>query len=78
MANSHTREAGALSCANENPASLLLSQDQAAALLGVHRNTIANLRRRGELPATRIGRRVFWRRDVLAEYIDRQTETSGQ
>ncbi|MFP5219955.1 MAG: helix-turn-helix domain-containing protein [Actinomycetes bacterium] len=36
----------------------LLSLDQAAAALGVHRNTVRRLVARGELPAVRIGPRL--------------------
>lgn len=43
--------------------------DEAADLLGIHRQTLYAAIRRGEIPAVRIGRRVLVSRHVLEELL---------
>ncbi len=45
---------------------------------GVHRNTIQNLVRRGELRAVRIGRRVRFRPEDVNDYLEQTRVTSGR
>ena len=49
----------------------LRSIPELAAEWGVHRNTIHNLVRRGELRAVRIGRRLRFRPEDVAAYLER-------
>jgi excisionase family DNA binding protein len=42
---------------------------QTAQALQIHPNTVRNLIRRGELPASRVGDRVMVRRDALQEFL---------
>jgi len=48
----------------------ILSRKQAAAFLGVCRNTLDRL----DIPKTKIGRRVLYKREVLDKWIDDHTE----
>ena len=48
----------------------ILSRKQAAAFLGICRNTLDGL----DIPRTKIGRRVMFKRDVLNKWIDEHTE----
>jgi excisionase family DNA binding protein len=48
---------------------LVYTVAEAAALLGLGRSTAYDLIERGELPATRLGRRVFITRPVLTELL---------
>jgi excisionase family DNA binding protein len=50
---------------------LLLTSREAARLLGVSADTIANLRRAGELRGVLIGRSVRVRRDEVSALIER-------
>ena len=50
----------------------ILSRKQAAAFLGICKNTLDRL----DIPRTKIGRRVMFRREVLSKWIDDHTETS--
>lgn len=43
----------------------VLSLSEAAELLGLPRSTLADLARRGELPARKLGRRWIFRRSLL-------------
>ena len=48
----------------------ILSRRETARHLGICLATLDRL----DIPRTRIGRRVFYRRDALAKWIDRNTE----
>lgn len=50
---------------------LLLTLNEAAKVLGVHRGTILSLMRRGELPATKIGGQWRIKPSSLKRLIDR-------
>jgi excisionase family DNA binding protein len=50
--------------------SLVYSVNQAAEALQVCTNTIRNLIRRGELPASRVGDRVMIKRQALTAFLD--------
>ena len=50
----------------------ILSRKQAAAFLGICRNTLDRL----DIPRTKIGRRVMFKRDELKKWIDDHTEKS--
>jgi excisionase family DNA binding protein len=51
----------------------VLSLSETAELLGIPRSTVADLARRGELPATKLGKRWVFRRS----YLDAATRPSG-
>ena len=70
-----TRDAGALSFANESP---LLTRQEAADFLRITTRTLDELRKRSEIDATTIARRVLYRRETLDRYIERQTEGDCQ
>lgn len=44
---------------------------QASEMLGIHRRTLERLVAAGEIAVRRIGRRVLFHRDDLAEYLER-------
>jgi predicted DNA-binding transcriptional regulator AlpA len=48
----------------------ILSRKQAAEFLGICRNTLD----RQDIPRTKIGRRVLYKREVLKKWIDDHTE----
>jgi predicted DNA-binding transcriptional regulator AlpA len=48
----------------------ILSRKEAAAFLGICRNTLDRL----DIPRTKIGRRVMFKRQVLNKWIDDHTE----
>lgn len=48
----------------------LLGVGQAAAFLGISRTAIRRLELAGTLPAVRIGRRLLFRREVLAQFTE--------
>ena len=48
----------------------ILSRKQAAVFLGICRTTLDRL----DIPKTKIGRRVMFKRDVLNKWIDEHTE----
>ena len=50
---------------------LAFSEAEAAALLGVERHVLRDLRLRGEVAATRINRRVFYQRKSLIHLLDK-------
>lgn len=52
----------------------LLRVEQVAVALGVHRSTVFELLRKGELPVLRIGRSVRIPRRALQAWIDDRTE----
>ncbi len=56
----------------------LLTLNEAARILRVHRNTLNNERSAGRLRVTRIGRRVLVSSQQLAEYIDQQQTASEE
>ncbi len=53
---------------------LLLSQQEAAYLLGVERTTIWRMTKRGDLTPVRIGRRALITRASVEDYIRSQAE----
>ena len=52
----------------------VMSIDEVADHLGLHRKTVEKMIRRGDLVPTRVGRRVMVRADELQGYIDAHTE----
>ncbi|MCS7080471.1 MAG: helix-turn-helix domain-containing protein [Meiothermus sp.] len=59
---------------------LAFSVEEAAQLLGLHPNTVRNLIARGELKATRVGRRILIPRIALERLLegkDNPTERDG-
>ena len=56
----------------------LLSAKEAAQYLGVSHRTIWAWAQAGELPVTRLGRRVLFDRSRLDEIIERLTEEPGK
>jgi len=50
----------------------ILSRRETAVLLGICRTTLDRL----DIPRTKIGRRVMFKRDVIAKWIDDHTEKS--
>jgi excisionase family DNA binding protein len=56
---------------------LLLSAEQVAALLNIHRATVFNLMRQGDLRSLRIGRRRLVTRAAIDDFITRR-ETADQ
>jgi hypothetical protein len=52
------------------PNTEILSRKQAALFLGICKNTLDSL----DIPRTKIGRRVLFKRDVLNKWIDAHTE----
>jgi len=50
----------------------LLSADSAAALLGIHVNTLLKWAREGRVPCLRLGRRVEFRASSLNRWLDEQ------
>lgn len=52
----------------------LLRVEQVAAELGVHRSTVFEMLRRGELPVLRMGRLVRVPRKALDVWIEKRTE----
>ena len=52
----------------------ILSRKQAAVFLGICRNTLDRL----DIPKTKIGRRVMFKREVLNKWIDDHTERNGK
>ena len=57
----------------------LINVDEAAELLGLHRTTVYDGARRGEIPCRRVGRRfVFVRETLLAWLLDKDEATAAQ
>lgn len=57
---------------------LLVNEREAAMLLGVSPRTVWTLADAGELPVIRIGRRKFYRRQSIEQFIiGRETRSSG-
>jgi hypothetical protein len=50
---------------------LAYDEHEAAALIGVRRHVLRDARLRGELVASRIGRRVIYRRDDIVQFLER-------
>ena len=50
---------------------LAFDESAAAQALGVPRHTLRDARLRGELVASRIGKRIVYRRDELLAYLER-------
>ena len=60
-----------------NPEQILFTPKQAAAVLSLSQRTLWSLTARGELRATRVGRCVRYSRAALEDFVNRQTEPSG-
>lgn len=57
--------------ATETPEKLLLSDKEAAELLGIGRTLFWGLHSSGRLPLpVRLGRRTLWRRDLLEKFVE--------
>lgn len=59
---------------NAHPQALLISQAEAAHLLGVERTMIWRMAKRGDLDVVHIGRRALVSRASLDRFIGSQTE----
>ena len=55
----------------------LLTPADAAEYLAIKPRTLKELRRRGEVPATKVGASVRYRLSVLDRYIERRTEEAA-
>jgi len=55
--------------ANWSELPLLLTVEEAASLLRVHRNTVKNLLRKGKLAGTKVGRSWRIQREVLMAFV---------
>jgi excisionase family DNA binding protein len=58
----------------EHPATILVSQAEAARLLSVDRTTIWRMRKRGDLAVVSIGRRALITRASINSYVSAQIE----
>lgn len=47
----------------------LMTADEAAELLGIHRTTLYDGARRGEIPCRRVGRRFVFVRETLLDWL---------
>lgn len=52
------------------PTSDVLTADEAAAFLGVDRNTVYDYANRGVIPHQRLGKRILFRRGALVAWLD--------
>lgn len=52
------------------PASEVMTVDEAAAFLGVDRNTVYEYTTRGVIPHQRLGKRILLRRGALIAWLD--------
>ena len=59
------------------PGQLLPLDEICRRLGGIHKQTVHNLIRRGELHATKVGTRVMVAETELDDYIERNTTTAG-
>jgi excisionase family DNA binding protein len=55
----------------------LITADEAAELLGIHRTTLYDGARRGEIPCRRIGRRFVFVRETLLAWLRQGTATAA-
>lgn len=55
----------------------LISEEEAARYLGISKWTVRNLRFRGDLPTTKIGRRILLDRQDLEAYLLRVKKVLG-
>jgi predicted DNA-binding transcriptional regulator AlpA len=63
---------------SERRSELLDKRDAQAALGHISRATLDRLRRRGELPVVRIGRRVFFHADDIAAFVQKRRGVTTQ
>lgn len=59
----------------------LLNAEEAAKLLRVTKSSIDSFRMSGGLPFVKLGKRIFYKRDALAKFVDDQQftyEKSGE
>jgi excisionase family DNA binding protein len=61
---------GAVSPVEPQPVSDVLTADEAAAFLGVDRNTVYDYANRGVIPHQRLGKRILFRRGALVSWLD--------
>jgi excisionase family DNA binding protein len=52
------------------PSSDVITADEAAAFLGVDRNTVYDYANRGVIPHQRLGKRILFRRGALVSWLD--------
>lgn len=55
----------------------VIGVDEAAEILGLHRNTVRDLASKGELPAFKLGRMWKFRASLLDEYLNAQLRSSS-
>jgi excisionase family DNA binding protein len=55
----------------------LLTEAEAARKLGIHVNTLRNIRRRGEISCRQVGKRARYTADDLNEYLARGWQTNN-
>lgn len=56
---------------------LVLTVDEAAAALGLHRQSVYAAIRNGELPAVRVGRKILVPREALERYLTERALASA-
>lgn len=56
----------------------LLTKSEAAEFLRLSVSSLDKLRDAGEIPFVKLGKKVFFKRDALADYVDRQQFTYTQ
>jgi excisionase family DNA binding protein len=61
---------GAAPPVESQPVSDVLTADEAAAFLGVDRNTVYDYANRGVIPHQRLGKRILFRRGALVSWLD--------
>ena len=59
-------------------ARIAYTEPEAAALLGVQPHVLRDLRRLGEIDASRIGKRIVYRRSDLLAFLDRNRWKGGR
>ena len=50
------------------------TEPEAAALIGVQPHVLRDCRRRGEIPASKVGKRIVYERDALSDFLRRRRQ----
>ncbi|MDP7018369.1 MAG: helix-turn-helix domain-containing protein [Pirellulaceae bacterium] len=56
---------------SQNTDRIAYTEPEAAALIGIPRHSLRDARLRGEIEASKIGRRIIYRREELEDYLAR-------
>jgi excisionase family DNA binding protein len=56
---------------------ILLSRNQAAAMLNIGVTTLWRLTKRGQIPAVKIGSRCLYHRDILIQFAEGEMHAMG-